>query len=296
MSRVYLFTILLLTTLIISSKSYSQDDFSNLKGPYLGQKPPGLTAEIFAPGIVNTKDNREIEGMFGADMTTFYFIRRPLGEKPKSNVMVEFKYTDNQWKKSIVIQGKSEASISPDGTTFYFKSTAMQRSTEGWSEIKSLGAPFDDIDIMRLSASSSGTYYFDTFSKKLDTPLRYSRLINGKYQQPKSLGPQFGIGKYNAHPFIAPDESYIVFDSIREGGHGSSDLYISFRKADETWGPAINLGDKINTSAAENYPSVSPDGNFIFFDKRSKNSVNGNKQVDIYWVDAKIIENLRPKF
>ena len=290
------FIALLLTAFTISSKSYGHDEPAILKGPYLGQKPPGLTAEIFAPGIVNTKDNREIEGMFGADMSSFYFIRRPFSEKPKSNVMVEFKYKDNQWNKSNVIQGKSEASISPDGMTIYFKTTYMRRSTEGWSEIKSLGAPFEDIDIMRLSASSNGTYYFDTYSKDLDIPLRYSRLIDGKYELPKSLGSQFGVGKYNAHPFIAPDESYIIFDSKREGGYGNSDLYISFRKANQTWGPAINLGDKINTADAENYPSVSPDGKFLFFDRRVEKGTNGKRQVDIFWADAQFIETLSPKF
>ena len=71
MKQLYFFIALLLTILIISNNSYSQDEFSVLKGPYLGQKPPGLTAEIFAPGIVNTKENREMEGMFGADMTAF---------------------------------------------------------------------------------------------------------------------------------------------------------------------------------------------------------------------------------
>jgi len=145
---------------------------------------------------------------------------------------------------------------------------------------------------MRLSASANGTYYFDTYTKKLDTPIRYSRLINGKYEQPKSLGPQFGIGRYNAHPYIAPDESYIIFDSVRDGGYGSSDLYISFRATDGSWGPAINMGDKINTAASEKNPSVSPDGKFIFFDWRTKPR---NEDVTIYWVDAQIIEALRPK-
>ena len=147
---------------------------------------------------------------------------------------------------------------------------------------------------MRLSASSNGTYYFDTFTPELDTPLRYSRLIDGKYEQPKSLGQQFAIGSYNAHPFIAPDESYIIWDSRRESGYGTSDLYISFRAADGSWGHAINMGDKINTTSAENYPSVSPDGKHLFFDRRVK-TANNEPSVDIYWVDAQIIETLRPK-
>ena len=145
---------------------------------------------------------------------------------------------------------------------------------------------------MRSAISSNGTIYFDTYTRELDTPLRYSRLVDGKYETPKSLGPQFGIGRYNAHPFIAPDESYIIFDSIRENGYGRSDLYISFWAADVSWGPAINLGDKINTDASEKNPSVSPDGKFLFFDRRIKRR---NADVTIYWVDAQIIETLRPK-
>jgi len=280
--------ILLFSILAFSSKSYSQDDISIPDGPYLGQTPPGSTPEIFAPGIVNTEEYIEIEGMFGADMNTFYFVRRD--EKDISLNVIEYK--NNQWQKSIVKQGVSEPSISPDGKTIYFANNYIERTSDGWSELTNHGAPFEDIPIMRLSASSNGTYYFDTYTKKLDTPIRYSRLINGKYEQPKSLGPQFGIGRYNAHPYIAPDESYIIFDSVRDGGYGSSDIYISFRSADDSWGPAINMGEKINTTASEKNPSVSPDGKFLFFDWRTKPR---NEDVTIYWVDAQIIETLRPK-
>ena len=295
MKRVCASMVLLLSVLMMSSGSHSQDDIPIPDGPYLGQKNPGSTPEIFAPGIVNTEENREIEGMFAADMKAFYFIRRPLGEKSKSYVLAVIEYKNNQWQESVVKQGVSEPSISPDGMTVYFAKEYMERTSAGWSELKSLGAPFEDIRIMRLSASSNSTYYFDTYTKKLDTPLRYSRLIDGKYEQPKSLGQQFAIGSYNAHPFIAPDESYIIWDSIRESGYGTSDLYISFRAADGSWGPAINMGDKINTTSAENYPSVSPDGKFLFFDRRIGKRINGEKHVDIYWVDAQIIETLRPK-
>jgi len=35
--------------------SFAQkDDFPILKGPYLGQKPPGMKAERFAPGLLST--------------------------------------------------------------------------------------------------------------------------------------------------------------------------------------------------------------------------------------------------
>ncbi len=262
---------------------------------YLDQSPPGAEPVVFAPNIVNTTEHREIEGMFGADMNTIYFIRRPWADGSDSNVLAALNYKENEWRKTVIMQGVSEPSISPDGKKIYFKNKFIERTTEGWSELKNLGAPFMNIDIMRLSAASNGTLYFDTFTPDLDAPLKSSRLVDGKYEAPESLGPQFGVGKYNAHPFIAPDESYVIWDSRREDGYGSSDLYISYRTANNSWGPAINMGDKINTPKAENYPSVSPDGEFLIFDRRGEKRPDGETSVDIYWVDAQIIDDLRPK-
>lgn len=261
---------------------------------FLDLAQPGSEPVLFFPGVVNTPENREIEGMFGADMNTIYFVRRPWGDEESGNTLITLQIRNGGWQESVVRGDVSEPSISPDGDIIYFKNKYIERSETGWSELKNLGAPFDGIEIMRLSAAASGTLYFDTFTPELDTPLRYAEVSNGQYGPPKSLGPQFGIGVYNAHPFVAPDESYIVWDSRRDGGYGSSDLYISFKNDDGNWGPAINLGDKINTSADENYPSVSPDGRYLIFDRRGDVRADGERSVEILWVDAQIIEDLRP--
>jgi hypothetical protein len=72
---IYAPTLLLLSVLTMGNSSQAQDAVPIPDGPYLGQTPPGSTPEIFAPGIVNTEEFIEIEGMFGADMKTFYFIK-----------------------------------------------------------------------------------------------------------------------------------------------------------------------------------------------------------------------------
>ena len=162
-----------------------------------------------------------------------------------------------------------------------------ERTNSGWSEVKSLGAPFKNIPIMRLTASSKGTYYFDEATET--GPIRYSRLIDGKREKPRALDKEIYFGKWNAHPFIAVDESYLIWDDQREGGYGSSDLYISFRQKDGSWGVAINLGDEINTEFEDAYGSVTPDGKYFFFNR----SFGGDK-ADIFWVDAQVIMALRP--
>lgn len=262
--------------------------------PLLDDTRPGRVPRVVAPGLVNTSANREVEGTFGHDMRTFYFVRRPWGTDSDENELVELEHQGDGWQESVIARGVSEPSISPDGQFIYFKDEFVERTDSGWSELQRMGAPFDDIDIMRLSVASSGTVYFDTFTPELDAPLRYSRRIGAQYEEPRSLGPQFGVGVYNAHPFIAPDESYVIWDSRREGGHGSSDLYISYRADDGSWGPAINLGDQINTAQDENYPSVSPDGRFLIFDRRGDPRPDGERSVQVLWVDAQIVEDLRP--
>lgn len=277
---------LLLSVLTISSKSHSQDTFSAPVGPYIGQKPPSLTPEVFAPGIVST-EHHEWGGRFTPDMKEFHFNRKNNKSGKKSSLV--FKSENNRWHESKVEPGLG-GSISPDGKTMFFGNQYRERTDDGWSELKSLGSAFEDIDIMRITTSSKGTYVFDEYPKDGNFVLRYSRLINGEREAPKPLSKEINTGKRNVHPFIAPDESYILWDSERDSGYGGSDIYVSFRQENGSWGAAINLGDKINTSTSQRGGYVTPDGKYLFF-----NSPVSPGKGDIFWVDAQIIETLRPK-
>lgn len=142
---------------------------------------------------------------------------------------------------------------------------------------------------MRLTSSAKGTFVFDDY--KSGDVIRISVLKDGKRQEPETMGPVVNSGEWTAHPFIAPDESYLIWDSEREGGFGESDLYISFRQKDGSWGPAINMGEGVNSDKWDAFASVTPDGKYILFNRGIDTD---NNNVDIYWVDAKIIETLRP--
>jgi WD40 repeat protein len=287
MKHVFTSMVLLFSVLIMIGRSYSQDELPVPEGPYLGQNPPGSTAEVFAPGIVST-EHFEAFGVFMPDMKEFYFVRG--GGKDKKHRLVVFKSKNNRWSESVVGPRVGEPSISPDGKTMHLGGRYMERTDAGWSEVKSLGGPFEDIRIMRLSASSKGTYVFDEAGTDGDGVIRYSRLIDGKREDPRPFSKEINTGTWNAHPFIAPDESYIIWDGRRDSGFGKSDLYISFRAKDGSWGAAINLGDKINTELSDSFGSVTPDGKYLFFYRAI-----GPGNLDIFWVDASFIETLRPK-
>jgi len=287
----------ILTLSFVSFITFVACNTKKLDKPYLGQKPPGLTPIPFAPGLVST-EIYEYDGAFSSDMKSFYFIRR--GEENIKSTFYEYKYNDTTevWGKSVLASPWiGRPVISPDGQTMHLGTNYLKRTETGWSTLQKLEPPIvsnDSMYIMRLSESANGTYFFDTYKETdLTFPIRYSRLINGKHEKPKALPKAINTGTYLSHPFIAPDESYLLFDAEREDGFGDSDIYISFKQKDGSWGNAINLGDKINTPAWEASASITPDGKYLFFSRNVGS--NDFENVDIFWVDAKIIFDLKPK-
>ena len=273
---------------LISGTSFSQDEFPTLTGPYMGQKTPGLVAEPFAPGIIS-KQGWELEGVFAPGMKEFYFTKRAADDR--KSIIVGFRQQNNEWKKYFEIPRRGEVSFSPDGKRMHMAKGYIDRVDDGWSALKKLGPMFDtkDFGIMRLSASANETYVFDDYKS---SDIRISKVTDGKRQAPLEIDAEVNSGEWTAHPFIAPDESYLIWDSEREGGHGETDLYIRFKQADESWGPAINMGDKVNSDKADFFASVTPDGKYILFNRTiTKEPLN----IDIYWVDAQIIDKLRSK-
>ena len=101
--------ILLLSVMTLSKNSYGQDTYTAPVGPYIGQKPPGLFPEVFAPGIVST-EHHEWGGGFTPDMKEFYFARKIKKSGKVSRFVL--KLEDNSWHKSEVEAGMG-GNISP---------------------------------------------------------------------------------------------------------------------------------------------------------------------------------------
>jgi len=261
--------------------AFAEGELPPFKDRYLGQKPPGLTPELFAPGLVSTEKHVESLFTFTPDMKEFYFNR--IGGKYKKTTLFVTQYKNNQWSKA--------SNLSTNINKY------RERFAPGLSEIKSL-EPFKEIPIVGSAVSTKGTYYFYILDFNDGSGhLSYSRLVNGQYEKPKKMNQSINSGKWIAHPFVAPDESYLMWDAEKDGA-STPDIYISFRQKDGSWGPAISLGAQINTSAYEQRPRVTPDGKYLFFwrgDKKTRKDGSKYWIGNPHWVDARIIETLRPQ-
>jgi len=281
---------------------HSKNDFPLLKGPYLGQKPPGMIPKVFATGIVST-DKVELNAVFSKDHKFFYFTRK--NDNGLYQIW-EMRMEDNSWSKPAIapfsgIYEEADPFISYDGKYLLYISKKpdkrfgpphdiliMEWTGNYWSKPFNPGSPLNTpYNEIYPSLSQKNSLYFNSnrpggFGKR---DIYHCKWMNGKFSEPVNVGSPIS-SKYNeGDVLIAPDESYIIFVSVdRPDGIGSGDLYICFKKGDSGWSNPINMGNNINSKGYDYCPIITHDGKYFFFCKYD----------DIYWVDAKIIEELKP--
>jgi hypothetical protein len=273
------------------------ESFPVLKGPYLGQKPPGMVPEIFAPGIISNCDLHS-SVYFSPDGDEIYFSKL----KGSWNVMC-MKQENGRWSPPQFLCKGLTPFLSPDGKTLFFSTQdwalwKMKRSAFGWAEPVNLGPVINFTQRQDgPSVTRDGTLYYCTHYRNANGIVR-STFENGHYSEPQPLGSGINNNHNEGFPFIAPDESYIIFSSFRPGSYGLGDLYISFRRDDGRWTEPRNLGSKINSEAKDRFPCVSPDGKFFFFNSSRVSILNSKKIPDgpgnVFWVDAGFIKALKP--
>lgn len=275
--------VLLIGILVISActpkKQVTEaDDLSSEIKGYFGTPPPDLNPEVFPKELWAT-GKWKLGGTYAHRQDEFYLTTT--NEVPFGPTVVVFRKENRRWQQYDFYDTCND--------TLYCKDSYIERTDTGWSAMKSLGAAFEEIPIMRLTASSKGTLVFDEATRDGNGMLRYSRLVNGKREAPKAFDKEINTGKWTAHPLIAPDESYLIWDTELEEGYGDSDMYISFKQEDGSWGKAINFGNTINTDGEDGGGYVTPDGKFLSYCPQCK------PPYDRMWLDAKVIEQLRAK-
>lgn len=302
------------------------------QGPYLGKRPPGTTPEIFAPGVVSRGyDERSV--VFSPRHDELCFEMRVLGFTTVLVYMKHEDGAWTEPETAFFSGTPEFCDGSPfftaDGQKLFFASHRplsrqeevrkdsniwiVPRTDSGWGQPVPAGRPLNsDFDDDYPTLSRSNTLVF--FSNRGGNHDIYmSSASENGFSEPQRLESPVNTDDFEGHPFLAADETYLIFISDRPGELGEADLYISFKSADNKWLEPVNMGDEVNSPFHEAAPYVSPDGKYLFFSSfrtgpslrelRRLSYANitgmldspGNGRGDIYWVSAKIIEELRPR-
>jgi Tol biopolymer transport system component len=287
-----------------SKRSYDQSVDTNVL-TLLSDSPDSIPI-VFAPGILSTPKTREGAITFSPDMTEIYFT-----SVDGTGVLQikQMQYANKSWTKPQTwehskIGNNSEPFISADGKALYFISNRHAPNEKGsgriWMSSRVKGK-WQEPQMMAWSVTTNKGLWFPSamrdgtlfFGAYLDSIGNYGKsdlyVYLPKTRKIENVGSIINSSSEEWDPFIAADESYLLFESDRPGGYGSTDIYITFRKGDK-WSEPINLGPNINTKDYEVAARVSPDGKYLFFDRPRKT------EQDIHWVSAAVIDKLKRKF
>ena len=268
--------------------------FPVLRGPYMGQKPPGTTPEIFAPGIVSARYGMHSNVVFSPDGNEAYWsVMIPArGSAYGTGRTLVSRHVDGRWTypTAAVFDGVPVDDVPflhPDGQRLYDMSDrampggqaagkeniwVWDRGPAGWANPRPLDAAVNrPPHHWQFSVDRAGTVYYSTTWGGA-RGLFASRLVDGRYTEPEYLA---AIGPDASFPYVAPDGRYLLF--VR----GLQDLHVSFRGADGRWGKPVSLGPELSGML----PIVSPDGKYLFLGRGQRT----------HWVDASVIERLRPR-
>ena len=294
---IYIIGLMLISasSIIAQEKDIASRNLSDLTGPYLGQGLPDLKPKVFAPGIVSNGRNAS-SPVISPDGTEIYWD------------VDKIWYTtlkDGRWTIPEMVSFCAEDEylyrvpcVSPDGRKIYFLSTRpgsvsqdkeniwyVDRISKGWSHPVPISSKVNALRIhWNISISNSGTIYFQ--GNRIDiheqSGIYFSKMQNGEYVEPVKMGPEINaLGTMTTCPYIAPDESYIIFNRMGNTPENSG-IFISFRNRKGKWQPATLLVGGSREKGGLS-PRISPDGKYLFY-------VNGH----VYWMSiAQIIEDLK---
>ncbi len=261
---------------------------------YFGQTPPGDIPQVFAPGIISNPGRVEYGISISPDGKEMLFA---IGNWPDKRTQI-MEYKNDNWTgpdtvSFSITRSAEEAIYSPDGQRVYYYAYSPPNPVGGadlcysvkpdsvWGPPINLGSPLNTSQSeYHPCVVADGSIYFENVSGKIC----YSKYQDGNYQ-PRMVLPAMFNDEDNAwaNPFVSPDESYFIFNSVRPGGFGSTDLYISYKKNDGTWTNPKNLGNIINTNTSECGSEITDDSLYMTY-------VSNN---DIYWVSSGFIDSLK---
>lgn len=275
-------------------------NFTKYSGPYLGIKSPGSKPEVFVPELFRaiyrahstpafSPDGKEVywECIFmrgSNDASRIWYMREengvwtppkiaPFSEHPSGGPAF---YQDG---KRIVYfslrprNGSSKPAKDPD--LWY-----VERKGGEWSSPIHLDSPLNKdgtAEVYPLVAED-GSIYLNRGSQGYVK----SACVDGEYREVETIGDLFNtdyIDNCKAMKYI------LMFSDRGRSERYEYEIYISYHKQDGKWSKPVYLGDKLHPGRRATQAVVTLDGKYLFF----------ASYFYYYWVDAKLIEEIRPE-
>ena len=253
-------------------------------------KAPEATPEIYGAGLFSTGE-WDFFMAFSPDQKRALFCRA--NDDFSSYQIYETRLDqDGHWGAPTLPRfagtwSNADPHIAPDGRSVYFISnrpgpgqTGAQTTLDVW--VAKLGPDGEWGDAERVpepvsvsgvdewspTVAANGNLYFGSVRRggHGGNDLWVARRgVGNAYEPIENLGDSINTSRGEVEPWIAPDESYLVFSGrARADSVGQFDLYVSRREGGQ-WTKALPIGAGVNSRWLDFNQSVSPDGRWLYF-------------------------------
>ena len=259
---------------------------------YFGQQPPGNSPVLFAP------DELSLPGHIPHGALTF----SPDGKEvywsvvPPKILVVENRQgavpAVTSFSRYIIqapfyhaASGKLYFQMAGPGSYGGIDIWSVTRNDSSWGPAVNAGSPPNSDRLeSQPSLTTDGTLYYTGFYDKAewDRGIYRCKLGDKGYRPPELLPETINSPHIDYAPWIAPDESFLLFASTRPGNDEADiRLYVSFHHKDDTWSDPVNLNRAMGFDHPSRFPALTPDGKFMTFMSEDK----------YYWVSSDIMQS-----
>ena len=240
---------------------------------------------LFAEGIISTGDYETHPALSPSGDTVYFLKCAP--DLSACAICISTRQNNNWSVPEIVpFSGKwldVDPFVTRDGAELYFVSNRpvnnkdtlnsswdiwkVARNGASWGNPVHLDTPVNSsADEYYPTIADNGNMYFGSSRTggKGGADIYRAQLQNGVYAVVVNLGDSVNSPDNEYEPFIAPDESYLIYMATRPKGLINADFYVSYRM-DNLWTRGEKMSGVINSAATEWSPKVTRDGKTFFF-------------------------------
>jgi len=270
-----------------------------LSGDYLGQQPPGLTPQPFAPAVFGP------DGVYGPNLHSSVYFTQAGDAAFFSNqtssgaviIMIMRRRQDQTWDAPMEFPPPPQRGYPllalPDGShRLYFYSTGaaggaaatspdrglwlLERMSSGWSKPYPLSSVREDQGTMYFSADLPDAHGGDD--------VYWSSFGKGRYRPPQNLGPPVN-SDCDETVLCGGDTGFLIVYRFCTTQRSERGAYVSFRGREGAWGTPVSL-DRAYGFELVFDASLSPEGQYVFLLDRGRG---------VYWVDVQGLERLKDR-
>ncbi len=273
----------------------TKDTDSKYFNEYLGFEQPDSIPEIFAPGLISGNGRMHTFITFSSDMKMILWSTIPpkimmiqmIDNKWTSPKVVSFSNTNNNQSPFIATDNKIYFSSTRNGGFGHLDIWYTKLINGNFIEPINTGDIInsDKLESHPTISNNNNIYYTGTVEGKLyNRGIYYSAFVDGEYIKPVLLPELINVMDttiLDYTPFIAPDDSYLLFCSNRQNPKIElCHIYISYKNNIGEWTQPIDLSKKMGFTESSKFPYVTPDNRFLFFSSGE----------NIYWIDSKVLK------